>query len=423
MASSVPAWQGFLEHAEISDVGLRRANNQDSFGLQMAGNEEQWLRRGHLFLVCDGMGAHAAGELASKMAVDTISLNYFKSPDGSPAEALRTAVTTANNKIHSTGEDNPDFKGMGTTCSALLLLPRGAVAAQVGDSRVYRLRGTKLEQLSRDHSLVWEMMAQRGMTEKEMGAFVPKNIITRSLGPSAEVQVDLEGPFPLEPGDTFLLCSDGLSGQVRDEEIGAILTSMPPQEAAQVLVDLANLRGGPDNITVIIAKVNHVEPRWHAQSWSHSGQAGTVNPLTWVAIGVFAMLSAIMFAGGQTLLAGIGAILAASAAFVAVWQRFSLGASGSVGVGLVSLGTGPHRVFDAQPNTELIGGLNQLIEPVCQTARQQNWQIDWGRLERMRASSTAHAAKHEYAAALRELGRGIMFLMEQVRQQRTRDTD
>ena len=157
--------------------------------------------------------------------------------------------------IHERGQANAEFQGMGTTCSVLVLLPTTAVIAHVGDSRVYRLRRRQLEQLTFDHSLVWEMMAAGQMPRGEVANFIPKNIITRSLGPHADVQVDLEGPFPLEVGDTFLLCSDGLSGQVKDEEIGAILSVLSPQEAVRALVDMANLRGGPDNITAIVARV------------------------------------------------------------------------------------------------------------------------------------------------------------------------
>lgn len=416
MDRNVPNWQGFLEHAEMTDVGLRRANNQDSFGLQMAANETDWLRRGHLFIVADGMGAHAAGELASKIAVDTVTLNYFKMPDAAPPEALRTAVTVANSKIHNTGEDNPDFKGMGTTCSALVILPRGAVGAQVGDSRLYRLRGHKFEQLSRDHSLVWEMMAQRGVSESE--AFVPKNIITRSLGPSAEVLVDLEGPFPLEAGDTFLLCSDGLSGQVQDAEIGVILAALPPQEAVRVLIDIANLRGGPDNITVIVTRVGQIDPKWQHLSWSGGG-GGNVHPLVWVAIGVMAMLAGLAWIGGQPWVAGVALILSLAAVFVALMQRFSGGASG-VSVGMTNLGTGPHRTYDATPSAELFNGFSQLIEPVCGTARQQKWQIDWKVFERHRTAAMSAADGRDFLTAIREQCRAIMFLMHEVRQQQER---
>lgn len=422
MDRNVPLWQGFIEHAELTDVGLRRANNQDSFGLQMAGNESDWQRRGHLFLVADGMGAHAAGELASKMAVDTITLNYFKSPDLAPPEAIRTAVTLANSKIHNTGEDNPDFKGMGTTCSSLVILPRGAVAAQVGDSRVYRLRGHKFEQLSRDHSLIWEMMASRGISEAEGSQYVPKNIITRSLGPSAEVVVDLEGPFPLEPGDTFLLCSDGLSGQVRDAEMGVILAALPPAEAVRVLVDLANLRGGPDNITVIVARVGQVDPRWAAQGWSSGASSGaSVNPLTWVAVGVFALLAGLsLFSGQGPIVTGGSAVLAACALFAAIWQKYLTGAGGGVSISLTNLGNGPHRTYDATPSPELFEGFQQLLNPVVNTARQQQWQLDWNAFERQRTTALQLLEQQQYLAAIREICRAIMMMMENVRQQQGR---
>jgi protein phosphatase len=189
------------------------------------------------------------------MACESVPHTYHKLLDRAPADALKTAITAANAAIHERGQANAEFQGMGTTCSALVLLPRAAVVAHIGDSRVYRLRGGKIEQLTFDHSLVWEMMAAGQMPRGEVASFIPKNIITRSLGPRDDVQIDLEGPFALEVGDVFLICSDGLSGQFKDDELGTILTALSPQEAVQSLVDLANLRGGPDNITVIVVRV------------------------------------------------------------------------------------------------------------------------------------------------------------------------
>ena len=244
-----------LEYAALSDIGLRRGNNQDSLAIALAGDEHDWQYRGHLFMVADGMGAHAAGELASKMACESVPHTYRKLADRSPSEALHQAIAAANASIHERGQANAEFQGMGTTASAFVLLPTAAIVGHVGDSRVYHLRRGKLEQLTFDHSLVWEMLAAGNMPRGEAASIIPKNIITRSLGPHPEVRIDLEGPFPLEPGDTFLLCSDGLSGQVKDDEIGAILSALSPQETVRVLVDMANLRGGPDNITVIVARV------------------------------------------------------------------------------------------------------------------------------------------------------------------------
>src|SRR5262245_14236832 len=242
-----------LKHASVSDLGMRRTNNQDAIGVVVTRDVATWAARGHLLMVADGMGAHAAGELASKIAVDNIPHTYFKLRDLYPPAALRQAIRDANTAIHSKGQSSIGFQGMGTTCSCLVLLPQGALVAHIGDSRIYRLRGDVLEQLTFDHSLVWEMAAAGQMPQEDVPAYIPKNVITRSLGPHSSVHVDLEGPYNAAPGDVFLLWSDGLSGPVSDEELGALLQCMPPEEAAETLVDLANLRGGPDNISVIIA--------------------------------------------------------------------------------------------------------------------------------------------------------------------------
>ena len=148
-----------IEHAILSDIGMRRANNQDSASVQISDSPERRQRRGHLFVVADGMGAHAAGELASKMAVEQIAHHYFRQNDSEATDAMRTAVLHANNEIYRRGQQNPEFHNMGTTASALAILPEGAVIGHVGDSRVYRLRKSILEQLTFDHSLVWEMEA------------------------------------------------------------------------------------------------------------------------------------------------------------------------------------------------------------------------------------------------------------------------
>src|SRR5689334_20656476 len=221
-----------LKHASVSDLGMRRTNNQDSLAVVVTDDVATWATRGHLLMVADGMGAHAAGELASKLAVDHISHNYFKLRDLYPPAALRQAIRDANNAIHAKGQSSIGFQGMGTTCSCLVLLPQGALVAHIGDSRVYRLRGELLEQLTFDHSLVWEMAAAGQMAECDVPAYIPKNVITRSLGPHPTVQVDVEGPYDARTGDAFLLCSDGLSGPVTAEEIGTIVRCLEPQEAA-----------------------------------------------------------------------------------------------------------------------------------------------------------------------------------------------
>ncbi len=245
-----------IEYAGLTDVGVRRGHNQDSFALLPATDKEQWKNRGHLFLVADGMGAHAVGELASKMAADSIPHIYSKHSKEGPPAALRRAFIEANTTIHTRGQQNREFEGMGTTSTALLLRPEGAWIAHVGDSRVYRIRGDKLEQLSFDHSLVWEM-ARRQKCSPDKLEGIPSNVIVRSLGPEALVQVDIEGPHPVRSGDIFVICSDGLSGPVSDQEVGAVARVLPPEEACQMLIDLANLHWGPDNITAVVVKVKN----------------------------------------------------------------------------------------------------------------------------------------------------------------------
>ncbi len=244
-----------LQYAAVSHIGMRRLNNQDSCVVVPAEDDAAWQLRGHLFVVADGMGAHAAGELASKMAVDGVAHHYGQRAQLSPPEALLQAVRDTNAEIHQRGQVNSEFHNMGTTCSVLTLLPQGALIAHVGDSRVYRIREQVIEQLTFDHSLVWEMRAANPRMVEEGLFQIPKHVITRSLGPQAEVQIDLEGPLATQSGDTYLLCSDGLTGRVEDAEIGLIAGQLPPEDAGRFLVDLANLRGGPDNITILLARI------------------------------------------------------------------------------------------------------------------------------------------------------------------------
>ncbi len=414
-----------IEFAAASDVGLRRANNQDSFVVIVAPDHNEWLRRGHLFMVADGMGAHAAGELASKMTADLVSLTYYKAPDESPVDAITSAFHIANERVYTRGQGNLDFRGMGTTSSVLLLLPEGAVAAHVGDSRVYRLRGDVLEQLSFDHSLVWEMQSIGKMRESEIELHVPKNIITRSMGPYPQVQVDLEGPFPLEVGDTFLLCSDGLSGQVEDEELGCILQALPPGEAVQTLIDLANLRGGPDNITVIVARVvapeaigsaDAVTGPARARALPHDGQS--LQPLAWIITGVLALATASMAFLGQWVVAaatGVAAVL--SGTWMAV-QRFSSPAAGHVDAG--QLGKGPYRSYICQANSTVFERLAKVVQQLRDAAMEEHWSVDWQRFNAYDSKAMEAVQQRNYLQALREQCHGISFMMEEIRQQARR---
>lgn len=254
-------WDDIVEEAAATDTGMRRSNNQDSHAVVRASAAETWRHRGHLFMVADGMGAHAVGELASKLACDNIPHNYNKAKAAPPAEAIVKAYKEVGTLIHTRASANKEFQGMGTTCSTLILLPEGALIAHIGDSRVYRVRARRIDQLSFDHSLAWELVRRNHLSSEEASRAVPRNVITRSLGPDPNIDVDVEGPIPVEVGDAFLLCSDGLSGPVEDAELGLFAAEFHPKDACRYLVALANLRGGHDNITAVIARVGPwVEP-------------------------------------------------------------------------------------------------------------------------------------------------------------------
>src|SRR3954454_9040760 len=184
-------WDDIITDAVATDTGMRRSNNQDSHSVVRASSSELWKQRGHLYMVADGMGAHAVGELASKLACDNIPFNYNKSKSGTPSEAITKSYREVGTLIHGRASANRDFQGMGTTCTTLLLLPEGALVAHVGDSRAYRIRRGRIDQFTFDHSLVWELVRRNHLTSEQAQRAVPKNVITRSLGPDANVEVDV----------------------------------------------------------------------------------------------------------------------------------------------------------------------------------------------------------------------------------------
>lgn len=241
-------------YATLTDVGVKRSHNQDACAAKPAVDADTFASCGHIFIVADGMGGHAVGEKASVKAVRDIPHLYQKHVHEGVIAALRRAFAETNTGIHEIGQQNPEFRGMGTTSTTLIVRPEGAWIGHVGDSRAYRIRGNTVEQLTFDHSWVWEIARRTGVNPDELGDF-KKNVILRSLGPDPEVEVDIEGPHPVQPGDVFLLCSDGLTGLVKPEEIGAIVNVLSLESAVRLLVHLANFRGGPDNITVILVRM------------------------------------------------------------------------------------------------------------------------------------------------------------------------
>ncbi len=424
MGDKTKNWDDCLQNAALSDLGMRRTSNQDAYKVSLASDDEMWRRRGHLFVVCDGMGAHAAGELASKIAVDTVAFLYRKYREEPAPEALRRAVIETNAEVHRRGQANPDFHNMGTTCSALALLPQGAVAAHVGDSRVYRLRRGVLEQLTFDHSLVWEMRAAGHVAEgSEAASRLPKNVITRSLGPNASVEVDLEGPFPIEPGDTFLLCSDGLTGQVTDEELGPILASLPPDEATRFLVDLANLRGGPDNVTVVVTKVTHdlgADDSNAASPAARSrGPRPGVHPAIWAISGAFLLMAIVLaFLGNLLPVAVVVGLVGLVGLGIAVWRTWGPAAPAAAPEGERRTGRGPHTRTPCDKTDQLVRRLRDTMQELRQAAAEEDWAINWPPIDRHCQAGRKAAESREYQEALQEYSHAISYTMKELREQR-----
>ena len=230
----------------ISDVGRKRQKNEDSYLI----NDEL-----QLFIVADGMGGHAGGEFASRLAITTIESSLRNKNDADLGEdIIRKAIVDAGLKIVAKAEEDRALRGMGTTVIALHLEPKKAILAHVGDSRGYLFRDGVLEQITDDHSLVNEQVKSGLITAEEAKTHQFKNIITRSVGVTPEVEVDVLTK-KLKAGDSFLLCSDGLSNLVDLREMEAELREKEPVLAAKAMVDLANKRGGDDNITLVLAEV------------------------------------------------------------------------------------------------------------------------------------------------------------------------
>jgi serine/threonine protein phosphatase PrpC len=423
-STSSPAksdWKNTVQHAVISDIGMRRAVNQDSASVVLAESEAGWEKHGHLFLVADGMGAHAAGEMASRLAADLIPHQYIKQQNTLPVEALRKALTEANAEIFRRGQANIEFRSMGTTASLLTLLPEGAVLGHVGDSRIYQLHGDQLYQLTFDHSLVWEMQAAGEVTdETARSGVIPKNVITRSLGPNSTVQVDLEGPFPVSVGDRFLLCSDGLSGQITDEEIGAFMRVLPPEKAAQIFVDLSNLRGGPDNITAIVVEIVDPLIATHDKRATFSRRQpldmSRFSTALAVVTGVclLAALMLALWAPALAIVAGVLGLIALGTGFAQVFQS-----RGPTEDGNMRYGKGPYRHFKAVASLALFEHLAGTMKALREAAEERRWRIDWQGAEKMFRQARGAADAKDFTSAVRLQSQVIIDLMQQIRKQRT----
>jgi protein phosphatase len=248
-----------IEVAGETNVGMKRNHNEDNFSV---------LEDSGLYIVADGMGGHASGEVASKMAVDALQ-EFFTATAEDPERTwpykmdrskgyeenrLITGIKLANLRIYESAQRDARQRGMGTTIVTVFAVESGVYIAHVGDSRVYRLRDKKLDQLTEDHSLLNDYIKMKRLTAEEIANFPHKNVIVRALGMKDTVKVDSRFEQP-EEGDIIVLCSDGLSGPVSDSEMLEILNANQDLKAgASKLIERANANGGPDNITVVLVR-------------------------------------------------------------------------------------------------------------------------------------------------------------------------
>lgn len=240
-----------------TDVGLRREANEDSYLM---------IPRNGCWIVADGMGGHAGGQVASALTVETVGRSALARLTEAERNArgnggrvnvsllVEEAVQEACARVFDTAQENPELAGMGSTCTMMLVYGSAAYFGHVGDSRAYLIRDGEIHQVTEDHSLVQEQVAAGLITAEQAKVSVMRNIITRSIGFEREVKVDT-GAVPLKRGDRFVLCSDGVTGHVDDDEILDIVEATERRKVPQRLIELANGRGGEDNSTVVLAAV------------------------------------------------------------------------------------------------------------------------------------------------------------------------
>lgn len=244
-----------IELANLTDIGFHRADNEDYYCYVEPDDDEVFERKGRLAVVADGMGGHQGGKIASAVAVETVRDAYLANPSDDPQDALRTAFQDAHAAIRAMASERPDLAGMGTTCTAVALRDGQLSYGHIGDSRLYLIRGYRISQLTQDHSRVARMVQDGLLTPDEASVHPERNVLTAAMGAESASGDFSSTPLPLAPGDILLICTDGLHGLVRNEELLAVAATQAPEEACKELVGMAKQRGGFDNITLQILKI------------------------------------------------------------------------------------------------------------------------------------------------------------------------
>ena len=246
-----------IEVSTQSDMGCQRTNNEDSFGYWEPDDDQQFLRKGRLAVVADGMGGYEGGQEASRLAVETLLALYRDFAGNDPQQALVEALQAAHEQVRKYSFAHPELRGMGTTCTAAAIVQNGLYYVHVGDTRLYLIRDGRITRVTRDHSYVGRLVESGIISPEEAENHPQRNILTAALGTNPDLIMDSPGrPEPLRAKDVLVICSDGLWGQVHDPEILRTVANNGAEQAGQQLIDLARERGGPDNITVEILRLD-----------------------------------------------------------------------------------------------------------------------------------------------------------------------
>ncbi len=414
-------WTPKFQYATRTDTGMKRQNNEDSYCITLCPEDTLWFNRGHLFAVADGMGGHEVGELASKTAIDTLPHVFYKSGREHPNEALLEALTEANRAIYDIGTKNRDFKRMGTTCSSLVMYADGFIVGHAGDSRIYRVREERVDQLTFDHTVAWEQKLRKHHDQSLVDVDPEKygHVLTRCLGPEAHVKIDVEGPFEYQPGDVFIVCSDGLTKYVSDVEIGTYGKFLPPSDAARLLVNLANLRGGADNCTVIVVRVSkqdgsttlpatveYVVPPMNTRRIQLALFLGTL------AAGIGAgVLSYYQWAVPAAIL-GILAVIFLISSYVTSRQRqrFASGEFEMPEDGSSTIFFRPYRTAAIRLNAASAEKLGEAAARLSNTAEAADWNCDWNAFHAKQEQAVSATHERKYRQAILEWSRAIDLL-------------
>lgn len=246
-----------IEAASLTDLGLQRANNEDSLLYWEPESLQEFRRKGRIAIVADGMGGYEGGQEASRLAVETVRYIYDRDFKDNPQDLLVAALKTAHDTIQRFAQDHPELHGMGTTCTALAIVDGQLHFAHIGDSRLYLVRGDSISRLTRDHSYVGRLVESGIVRSEDAESHPQRHILTAALGSGHDVQPHTpDEPLALQEGDVLVLCTDGLWSQVPEADIARVTQSASPAEACAQLVQIAIEHGGPDNITVQILRVS-----------------------------------------------------------------------------------------------------------------------------------------------------------------------